>query len=85
MRGLIATPKLRDGRVFGVEVRPAAGSDVMARAGLVDGDVLLTINGEGVGAMSPAQMATRIGAERRAELVFDRGGRSRTVIIEFNE
>lgn len=72
-------PRLVDGRVTGVTVRPRGNGAALQAAGLAPGDTIVSVNGRSLGS---AEDAGRLAAElsgRGAELVVERGGRTVTV------
>ena len=80
-----AGPVMTNGTLSGYRLSPIGSSDVMRRAGLQPGDVLLQINGTSVAGLDMNDVVQRISSIETAELQINRNGSPRTVRLKFGE
>ncbi len=80
-----AGPVMTNGTLSGYRLSPIGSSEVMRRAGLQPGDVLLQINGTSVAGLDMNDVVQRISSIETAELQINRNGSPRTVRLKFGE
>jgi general secretion pathway protein C len=80
-----AGPVMSNGSLSGYRLSPIGSADVMRRAGLQPGDVLLQINGTSVSGLDMNDVIQRISSIETAELQINRNGSPRTVRLKFGE
>lgn len=80
-----AAAVMTNGALSGYRLSPIGSSDVMRRAGLQPGDVLLQINGTSVAGLDMNDVVERISSIETAELQINRNGSPRTVRLKFGE
>jgi len=76
---------MTNGTLSGYRLSPIGSADVMRRAGLQPGDVLLQINGTSVAGLDMNDVVDRISSIETAELQINRNGSPRTVRLKFGE
>lgn len=84
LAGAALTPRLRDGRPSGYRVMPRGGGDVLARAGLQPGDVLLALDGSELNAERVSELPAELAKADHVELRFERGGRTMTTRVRIS-
>lgn len=80
-----AGPVMTNGSVSGYRLNPTGSADIMRRAGLEPGDVLLQINGTSVSNLDMSDVIDRISSMQTVMLELNRNGSPRTVRLSFGE
>ncbi|MCR5881099.1 hypothetical protein [Phenylobacterium sp. J367] len=77
-------PRLQDGQPAGYTIFPRGGSDVLAQAGLRQGDVLLAVDGVVLTPERVSELPQTLAASTSAEIRFERGGQTMTTRVRMS-
>jgi general secretion pathway protein C len=77
-----ARPIIRDGALYGLEVRPVRNARQFQQAGLRPGDVITSVNGMPLAAIeAPENLFEELAAQSQIGIVVDRGGEALPLTI----
>jgi general secretion pathway protein C len=86
MNALRTQPVMRDGTLVGIRVTPTRNQREFERAGLQEGDIITTVEGQRVSEIDePGQLLSRLGETDRVSLTIERGGQTLPLAIELTE
>lgn len=80
-----AGPVRVNGVISGYRLDPIGSAEIMQRAGLAPGDVLLRINSTSVAGLDTSDVIDRIMAAETVELTVNRNGSEQTIRLRFGE
>lgn len=80
-----AGPVQEDGRLVGYTLTPNGSADIMQRAGLLPGDVLVEVNGTSASELGADELVAELGTASAAILKIKRGEQARIVRVSFDE
>lgn len=80
------SPRMKDGRGAGYTITPrgAQGSAILAQAGLMAGDVILTVDGSELNAERFSELPTILAAADRVEIAYERSGQTLTTTLRMS-
>ncbi|MDP3490377.1 MAG: type II secretion system protein N [Phenylobacterium sp.] len=86
MAALALTPRLQEGRAAGYTVMPRGGqgAEILARAGLQPGDVLLTLDGSALNRERMSELPQILAAATHVDLTYERGGQTLTTRLRMS-
>jgi general secretion pathway protein C len=83
LQSVQARPVIRDGVLYGLEVRPVRNARQFQQAGLRPGDVITSVNGMPLAAIeAPENLFEELAAQSQIEIVVDRGGEALPLTIQ---
>lgn len=86
MDALRAQPVVRNGNLFGIRVSPTRNQREFQRAGLRDGDIITSVEGQSIRTIdNPQQLLSRIGDAEQVNIVIERGGQTLPLTVELTE
>ncbi|AKJ94163.1 hypothetical protein TVD_01700 [Thioalkalivibrio versutus] len=86
MNSLRAQPVLRDGALLGIRVTPTRNQREFERAGLQEGDIITSVQGQQVRDIEdPEQILAGLGDSDRVNITIERDGQTLPLTIELTE
>jgi general secretion pathway protein C len=83
LQSVQARPIIRDGALYGLEVRPVRNARQFQQAGLQPGDVITSVNGMPLAAIeTPENLFEELAAQSQVGIVVDRGGEALPLTIQ---
>jgi general secretion pathway protein C len=83
LQSVQARPIIRDGTLYGLEVRPVRNARQFQQAGLQPGDVITSVNGMPLAAIeAPENLFEELAAQSQVGIVVDRGGEALPLTIQ---
>ena len=83
LQSVHARPIIRDGALYGLEVRPTRNARQFQQAGLQPGDVITSVNGVPLAAIeAPENLFEELAAQSQVGIVVDRGGEALPLTIQ---